>query len=585
MRSTDQCKQPRKFQTTQELSSDFVNDEDSSFQSCLQRRKKPACCKGLSLKDEDAVIAVNESFTDFDDVDGCGLSGSCYPQMPGDYNSQSYSSPLLKGDLCDGATLQDDIHRSHSGCRRSDLEMDLDAVSVEKSENDLYQGRPSGQPRCCGVTDFSAAFCGRRRKDIPVDFGYSSGSHSNDETDSSARRMFLWSRDRQSCCVDKESPDCINRKIVKESILNSVTGHEDGQSFPGTEDEMSVELPLDDIPVFASTDFSAEDSGGEMLKIPLAKMAVTCKRKLHFTEPRGTSDRPLTTANGRVASPNGRRGVKQLEIDFKMPLSEKRNVEGKTKPLSCSTPLSGSCYASGEGTESESDFLSRNLQIEKHDRTFGCRLNLNWRGSSLLCSSPPVRELTEIVGGQPPLEQRISQCKENAFRDRSGMNRLLMSDSTIHEPLKRNLVGPRTIPKVPLKVCDVLKSSAPVSDVHSSSKGADGVTRHTGNDRDVFGVKLKSSLDEIENISAEPDELVLHCLEEFLRCEEDVVLPSCNSLNNSSLATDDYIQVVLPVYTVPLPLPDNIVVVLYYFIVLVSGMSLCNWSMKYFSTT
>lgn len=404
-----------------------MSDEDSNFQSCSQRKKKPEYYEGLGVKDDDAVIPVNESFPDFDEVDGCGLSGSCSSQMPGDYSSQGYSSPLLMSDLCNG-TPQDDIPRNRSGCR-SDLEVDRDSVNVGnevgKRVNDLHRGWPLGQLRCCG-------FCGGGRKDIPVDFGYSSGSHSNDETDNSAKRMFVWSRDRQSCCVDKESPNRISKAIRKENILNSVTGRcrnatdekmvvrgltcghwcfegEDGMSLPGTEDEMSAELPLDDIPVFVSFDFCAEDSGGDIPKRtpPLAKMVATCKKKLHFTEPLGTGDWPLTTANDLE---EGRRGIGQLENDPKMPLAEKGNGERETIALSCSTSLSGSCYVSGEG-----------------------------------------------------------------------------------------------------------------------------------NDRNVFG-KLKSSVDEMKNISSEPDRHVLRC-SAFLQCEDDVGVPICDSLN-SSLATDD-IQVIL----------------------------------------
>lgn len=570
MRATAQRKQTNKLQALNELSSDFVDEDDSFFHNRSLHRKNRVNSEDESeVKSDNADVPVNERSTGPDDGGDYGVpDDASYLRVPVDHSCRSYSDPLLTSESCD--------RMPHGGVNNSSAKAKQDAANAEVSignrENDFSREWSPGQLRRYGAIDLMAAF-GDNKKEVTADVGYSSGSHSNEETDSSARQaLFVWPQNKKQ---PSGSQLYANEAITKENILNSATvryrNAEAGEveageslnssdrafdydnrsleaadevSLPETEDEMSVELPLDDVPVVQS-DLRVAELCGPLLKRESAKLTV--RRNLRFLDDSSTSDFDSWSkakASGPRSSPKKKHGTGKLENDPKMSLAEKMNggERQKTKVLCGSTPLSGSCYASSEGTESESDFTRHNLPIEGHERKFGCRLRSRWKGSSSLRSSP-VKEVVEMSAGRSPLKRRMSEDMESVFGDRRELklNRLWTSDGAISELLKEDALSPNKIPKMSfLKTSDCLESRS-LTAFHCSSKGLDDFVRNDGHN----AVKQKPGSSAQGNVSSKPIGHVLQRLSnglpDFFGRGEDAIVPNCDSLNSSltELTSDD----------------------------------------------
>lgn len=563
--------------TVPEDGTDFTGGNDSFYMNTRSSTRKGDAEIEENAEDENTEEelfygqdadhgALSESFGLF--TDSCG---------------RSLSDPVLGSDVSDKRLLrQNGFGQSPEGIELGNMDDRSENLSSPAKADAAGFSREwsPGQLRRCGAIDLVAAF----DKDTPVDVGYSSGSHSTEETDSSAkqdcvvRQLSQNSLDQrqagamtglsnfnavsmennQSSCADGEAgPGSYGPKgadlVVEmgkpfircptDSIASVASSsnelQNDPRDIPETEDEMSVELPLDDVPLMRSSDLNTEDDGGPRLKKPVARMSL--RRSLHFAEDTSTSD----VADAQVSKfAVHRASPKKKALTGSLALQKGRLDAGpvadgvkkrKTKRAIAAAnfvSLSGSCYASSEATESKSDQM--NLGVPQRKSSSGFLPN---GGSVSLCSSP----VQDMSGRRSPLKRRMSESLDYALNGSSYVKRKQRwnSDSAIYRCQSDEFPSPK-VRRLSAFTCTG-RGLARLEDGGRSArmnKPQGYRRRQEVGQRVVTGDLMMTSDEQVVPCTADDD------LSVFVG-EDDALVPSCDSLNSSmrDVMTPDSSQV------------------------------------------
>lgn len=579
--------------TVPEDGTDFTGGDNSFYMNTRSSTGKG----DAEIEENTQEENTEEELFSGQDADHGVLSESYAGGIFMDSYGRSVSDPILSPDVGAKRFRQNEFDQNPDGIELGNSSKDMNLSepvrSPAKADGGFRREWSPGQLKRYGAIDLLAAF-DKDMRETPVDVGYSSGSHSTEETDSSAKQDSFVGPLSQKCLIQgqDETTGLSNFNIVSmQSNQNSCAGHEAGTGSCGpdgadfvvemgkpiadsgtvkcptdsiasvasssneqqndlrdiaeTEDEMSVELPLDDVPLMRSSDLNVEDGSGPLQKKPAAKMPP--RRSLHFTEDTSTSDFDGQASKFTVhrASPKkktvtGRAVTAASQALQKGKLDADDVTDGvKKRKAKCAVAatnfvsLSGSCYASSEGTESESDEM--NQVVPERKSSSGCLPIGRWNGGSTSLRSSPIKDISAgVTGGRSPLKRRMSESLDNVLSgfSRVERNQRWNSDSAIYQRQSEEFPSPKIRRMSAFSVITghmrrgLMRSEDVGRSIRMNKNRPQGHRRRQETGQKVVTGDLVTSAEQVVPCAVDDD------LSVFVG-QDDMLVPSCDSLNSS----------------------------------------------------